>query len=233
MNSVRLLPSDNLIHDRDAVYGGDFDLQLASLGVTGVRTPPRAPTANSIAERIVLTIRTECLDHLIVIDERHLRAPLGEFADYYNRDRPHRSLGLQSPLPSSVRARGRVVSRLPLAQHDQVVETLPPEGPHHTLGDGIRPRCHHWRADPACAKPPDPRVEVDAIDPIAVMNQIARLLAVRGGVEQLLPDPGHRWVLGDIEMDQVTAGMLDEKQHIERLEGQGLHHEQVRGPRSL
>ena len=101
----------HLIHDRDAVYGGEFDRQLASLGVAGVRTPPRAPTANAIAERIVRTTRTECLDHLIVIDERHLRAVLAEFADYYNRDRPHRSLGLQSPLPSSLPTRGRVVSR--------------------------------------------------------------------------------------------------------------------------
>ncbi len=100
-----------LIHDRDVVYGGDIDRQLASLGVRGVRTPPRAPTANSIAERIVRTIRTECLDHRIVIDDRHLRAVLGEFVDYYNRDRPHRSLELQSPFPSSVRIRGRVVSR--------------------------------------------------------------------------------------------------------------------------
>ncbi|TMD04206.1 MAG: DDE-type integrase/transposase/recombinase [Chloroflexi bacterium] len=100
-----------LIHDRDAVYGGDFDRQLASLGISGVRTPPLAPNANAVAERIVRTIRTECLDHLIVIDERHLQAVLAEFADYYNRDRPHRSLGLQSPLSSSVRAGGRVVSR--------------------------------------------------------------------------------------------------------------------------
>ena len=88
-----------LIHDRDALYGGDFESKLASLGTAGVRTPPRAPTANSVAERIVRTIRTECLDHLIVIDERHLRAVLTEFADYYNQDRPHRGLGLQSPLP--------------------------------------------------------------------------------------------------------------------------------------
>jgi len=76
-----------------------------------VRTPPRAPTADAIAERIVPTIRTECLDHLIVIDERHLRAVLAEFADYYNRDRPHRSLGPQSPLPTGVLPRDRVVSR--------------------------------------------------------------------------------------------------------------------------
>ncbi|HVS07562.1 MAG TPA: integrase core domain-containing protein [Candidatus Dormibacteraeota bacterium] len=59
------------------------------------------PTANSVAERIVRTIRTECLDHLIVIDERHLRAVLAEFADYYNRDRPHRSLSLAGTLGRS------------------------------------------------------------------------------------------------------------------------------------
>ncbi len=100
-----------LIYDRDAVYGGEFDRQLASLGIAGVRTPPRAPNANAVGERIVRTIRTECLDHLMVFDERHLRAVLAEFADYYNRDRPHRSLRLESPLPSSVQAHGRVVSR--------------------------------------------------------------------------------------------------------------------------
>ena len=61
--------------------------------MAGVRTPRRAPNANAVGERIVRTIRTECLDHLIVFDERHLRAVLAEFADYYNRDRPHRSLG--------------------------------------------------------------------------------------------------------------------------------------------
>ncbi len=64
-----------------------------------------------MAERIVRNIRTECLDHPIVFDERHLRAVPAGFADYYNRDRPHRSLGLETPLPSCVRARGRVVSR--------------------------------------------------------------------------------------------------------------------------
>jgi transposase InsO family protein len=100
-----------LIHDRDAVYGGDFDRQLASLGIAGVRTLPRAPNANAVGERIVRTIRTECLDHLIVFEECHLWTVLAEFADYYNRDRPHRSLGLESPLPSSVQAHGQVVSR--------------------------------------------------------------------------------------------------------------------------
>ncbi len=100
-----------LIHDRDAVYGGDFDQRLTKLGIAGVRSPSRAPTANAIGERIVHIIRTERLDHLMVINERHLQAVLAEFADYYNRDRPHCSLGLQSPIPAAAQSSGRVISR--------------------------------------------------------------------------------------------------------------------------
>lgn len=100
-----------LIHDRDADYGADFDERLAKLGITGVRTAPRAPKMNAIAERGVRTMRTECLDHIMVINESHLRRVLTEFAAYYNRDRPHRSLALQSPVFKPVQPTGRVVSR--------------------------------------------------------------------------------------------------------------------------
>ena len=100
-----------LIHDRDADYGGHFEERLANLGIAGVRTPPRAPKANAIGERIVRTVRRECLDHLIVINEAHLQAILAEFAAYYNRDRPHRSLELQTPVPVSAQSAGRVISR--------------------------------------------------------------------------------------------------------------------------
>ena len=60
----------------------------------------RAPRANAVAERVIGTLRRECLDHLIVLNERHLRAVLAEFAAYYNGDRPHRTLGLETPLPA-------------------------------------------------------------------------------------------------------------------------------------
>jgi len=59
----------------------------------------------------VRTIRTECLDQIIVINECHLHAVLAEFADYYNRDRPHHSLTLESPVSTPVEPTGRVVSR--------------------------------------------------------------------------------------------------------------------------
>jgi putative transposase len=59
-------------HDREVSYGFDFGARLARLGVTQVRTPVRALRANSIAERLVRTVRNECLDHVIVGNERHL-----------------------------------------------------------------------------------------------------------------------------------------------------------------
>lgn len=100
-----------LIHDRDAVYGGDIDRRLANLGIAGVRTPTRAPRANSIAERVVRSIRTEVLDHVIIINERHLHAVLTEYINYYNVDRPYRSLNLQSPVPRAPTRDGPVVRR--------------------------------------------------------------------------------------------------------------------------
>ena len=89
-----------LIHDRDAVYGKHFGSRAAKLGIASLRTPPRSPRAHAIAERLVRTLRSEVLDHVIVINDQHLHAVLAEFALYYNRDRPHRSLNLQPPLPT-------------------------------------------------------------------------------------------------------------------------------------
>jgi Integrase core domain len=103
--------SSHLIHDRDAVYGWAFDIRTRAVGIIGVQTPRRAPNANAIAERIVRSIRVECLDHLIVINQRHLIAVLREFTDYYNHDRPHRSLGLTSPVPTQPSECGPVTSR--------------------------------------------------------------------------------------------------------------------------
>jgi transposase InsO family protein len=102
---------DYLIHDRDAVYGREFGARLSKPGISSVRTPFRAPRANAIAERLVRSIRQECLDHMIVINERHLHAVLVEFVDYYNLDRPHRSLGLQSPVPRPSVRDGPVTKR--------------------------------------------------------------------------------------------------------------------------
>jgi transposase InsO family protein len=89
-----------LLRDRDAVYGGAFGSRLAARGVEQRLTPVRAPQANAVAERFIGTLRREGLDHLIVLNERHLRAVIAEFAGFSNIARPHRTLGLETPLPA-------------------------------------------------------------------------------------------------------------------------------------
>ena len=69
------------------------------LGIETLLTPFWAPRANAIAERVVRTLRNECLDHLIILNEAHLHTVLTEFVAYDNTERPHRSLGLTPPRP--------------------------------------------------------------------------------------------------------------------------------------
>src|SRR5262249_1398017 len=92
-------PPAYLVRDRDAVYGADVARRAAGLGIRTLLTPVRAPRANAIAERLVGTRRRECLDHVIVVNERHLRAILSDFARYYNAHRPHQTPGLDPPHP--------------------------------------------------------------------------------------------------------------------------------------
>ena len=87
------------MRDRDAVYGREFVQRAGTLGIETLLTPIRAPRANAIAERLVGTLRRECLDQLIIVNEAHPRAVLTEFVAYYNRQRPHRSLRLKTPQP--------------------------------------------------------------------------------------------------------------------------------------
>jgi transposase InsO family protein len=101
----------HLVRDRDAVYGGDFAARGRGLGIETVVTPVRAPRANAIAERVVRTIRNECLDHVIVLNQAHLRAVLREYVAYYNTARPHRSLGLVPPLPGERNLTGPIRAR--------------------------------------------------------------------------------------------------------------------------
>ena len=86
-----------LIRDRDRSYGGDFICKARAIGIKTVLTPVRAPKANAIAERVVGTLRRECLDHLIIVNERHLRLVLREYVAHYNHVRPHQALELWAP----------------------------------------------------------------------------------------------------------------------------------------
>jgi transposase InsO family protein len=90
-------PPRLLIRDRDSRYGKMFDRRLNNLGITQIRTPFRSPRANAIAERWVRSVRTECLDRIFIFNERHLRQVLAEYVGYFNRWRPHRSIGQRAP----------------------------------------------------------------------------------------------------------------------------------------
>ena len=100
-----------LVRDRDAVYGGNFGQRARRLGIEARRRPTRAPRANAVAERVVGTLRRECLDHLLILNEQHLRAVVREFVAYYNADRPYRSLRLEPPQPTAQPGAGPVRSR--------------------------------------------------------------------------------------------------------------------------
>jgi putative transposase len=87
-----------LIHDRDSIFVKSLDESVARFGLEVLKCPLHSPTANSICERLIGTIRRECLDWLIPISEMHLRLMLKEWRSHYNRGRPHMSLGLGSPI---------------------------------------------------------------------------------------------------------------------------------------
>jgi putative transposase len=86
-----------LIHDRDSKFTASFDEVFRSEGVRVVHTPVRAPKANAYAERFVRTVRTECLDFLLILGRRHLERVLHIYIQHYNSERPHRGLALQPP----------------------------------------------------------------------------------------------------------------------------------------
>jgi transposase InsO family protein len=88
-----------LIRDRDSKFSGPFDEVFRSEGVRIIETPIRAPRANAFAERWVRTVRTECLDWMLVLGRRHLERLLRAYAAHYNEARPHRGLDLKMPEP--------------------------------------------------------------------------------------------------------------------------------------
>jgi transposase InsO family protein len=86
-----------LIHDRDSIYGAWFRRRVKGFGTRCLATPPRAPQANSYCERVIRTLRRECLDNVIIVDERHAERVLRAHVRYYH-GRPHRGLHTQAPL---------------------------------------------------------------------------------------------------------------------------------------
>jgi transposase InsO family protein len=88
-----------LIHDRDAIFAKHLDNSIRALGVEVLRSPVASPKANSICERVIGTIRRECLDRMLPMSEAHLRSILREWVTHYNGGRPHSALGHGVPGP--------------------------------------------------------------------------------------------------------------------------------------
>jgi hypothetical protein len=91
-----------LLRDNDSIYGEAFRQRVKSLGIQEVRTAYRSPWQNPFVERLIGSVRRECLDHVIVLSERHLKRILREYFDYYNHARAHMSLNGNAPLPREV-----------------------------------------------------------------------------------------------------------------------------------
>jgi transposase InsO family protein len=100
-----------LIRDRDGVYGEVFVRRLRSIGIRDRPASPRSPWQNGCAERLIGSIRRECLDHVVVFGERHLRHVLLSYMKYYNETRTHLFLDKDSPLSRIVERVGRIRCR--------------------------------------------------------------------------------------------------------------------------
>ena len=100
-----------LIRDRDAAYGPSFRQRLRAMGIRDKPTALRSPWQNPYVERLIGTIRRDCLDHMIVFGEAHLRRILGKYAAYYNESRIHRSLNKDAPLHRAIEHFGVITSQ--------------------------------------------------------------------------------------------------------------------------
>ena len=101
-----------LIRDRDGIYGERFRERIANMGIEEVVIAPRSPWQNPYCERLIGSIRRECVDHVIVFNERHLMRILRSYFDYYLNSRTHLALERNSPIPREVELphRGRVIA---------------------------------------------------------------------------------------------------------------------------
>jgi transposase InsO family protein len=99
-----------MIRDRDRIYGTVVTRRLRAMGIRDKPIAPASPWQNGFAERLIGSIRRECLDHIIALGEAHLRRILKSYADYYNGIRTHRSLNKDTPTGRSIQRNGVITS---------------------------------------------------------------------------------------------------------------------------
>jgi len=130
-----------LLHDRDSIFSEGLNRSIEAFGLRVLRSPPRSPKANALCERLIGTIRRECLDWLIPISENHLRAALRTWAMHYNRGRPHMRLGPGIPDPPEHRT---LLMKPKRSQHRL-------DAPAHLLVKSVLGGLHHeYDLAPAC-----------------------------------------------------------------------------------
>jgi transposase InsO family protein len=129
------IPADHpyriLIHDRDSILSQEVDQGVRNMGLRVIKTPVRTPVANAICERVIGTMRRECLDFVIPLNERHLVGILKEWATHYNEGRPHMSLGPGIPQPIRELPVHRQAHRHRIAEGQHVVARSVLGGLHH------------------------------------------------------------------------------------------------------
>jgi transposase InsO family protein len=97
-----------LIRDHDQKFGAAFDAVVRGAGAQTIRTPLMSPKANAHVERMIGSVRRECLDHMLVHDERHLRRVLDQYREYFNGARPHQGIGQRRPMAFAHEARAAI-----------------------------------------------------------------------------------------------------------------------------
>jgi hypothetical protein len=154
-----------LIRDRDVCYGGIFVRRVRSLGIRDHPTSPRSPWQNGYVERLIGSIRRECLDHIVVVGEQHLRHILMCYMEYYNTVRTHLSLGKDAPVRRTIQRAGRIEARPVLGGLHQSIradlifdrDTGLQDG--KSLSGSVLPAAH---APPAATLPRRPRTVINS-----------------------------------------------------------------------
>jgi len=91
-----------LIRDRDRIYGEEFQERVKAIGIEEILRAPRSPWQNPFAERMIGTLGRDCLDHVVVLGEAHLRHIIGRFLSYYHQSRTHLALDKDAPEPRAI-----------------------------------------------------------------------------------------------------------------------------------
>ncbi len=132
------IPSDHryrfLIHDRDGIFSSQLDQSISHMGIRVLKSPPRSPKANGLCERVIGTLRRECLDYPIPITESHLRCITQSRVSHYNKGRPHSSIGPGIPDPPTELPVAPQTHRHRIPSHLKVVFRPILSGLHHEYG---------------------------------------------------------------------------------------------------